>query len=51
MPGVPFRSVHGIVYGQIAAYLLIFSLPVVALYLVASKLFCGAFNFGGGGHG
>jgi multiple sugar transport system permease protein len=46
-----FQSAHGIIFGQIAAYSLIFSVPVLALYWLASKQFGGAFNFGGGVQG
>lgn len=35
-------------YGPLAAYTLIFSLPVLLLYGGLSKYFTGAFNFGGG---
>lgn len=35
-------------YGQIAAASLIFSVPVVVLYWVVSRHLAGALNFGGG---
>ena len=47
-----FEGAYGaILYGQIAAASLIFSLPVVVLYLVLSRHLAGAFNFGGGVRG
>jgi multiple sugar transport system permease protein len=46
-----FQSAHGINYGQVAAYSLIFSVPVLALYWLAARQFGGAFNFGGGVQG
>ena len=44
-----FEGAYGIMlYGQIAAASLIFSLPVVILYWAVSRHLTGAFNFGGG---
>jgi multiple sugar transport system permease protein len=44
-----FEGAYGIMlYGQIAAASLIFSVPVVILYWAASRHLTGAFNFGGG---
>lgn len=44
-----FEGAYGIIlYGQIAAASLVFSLPVVVMYLVLSRHLAGAFNFGGG---
>jgi multiple sugar transport system permease protein len=37
-----------VVYGQLAAYSLLYSLPSVLLYLVLSRRLGGAFAFGGG---
>ncbi len=47
-----FLGSHGLFpAGQIAAYSLLFSLPVIVLYLVMSRHFSGAFTFGGGVQG
>jgi multiple sugar transport system permease protein len=43
-----FGQYGQIVYGQLAAYSLLYSLPSVLLYLVLSKRLGGAFAFGGG---
>jgi multiple sugar transport system permease protein len=44
-----FIGAYGVMlYGQIAAASLIFSLPVVILYWAVSRHLAGAFNFGGG---
>lgn len=44
-----FLRVNGVVnYGQLAAYSILFALPVVALYLIASRWISGAFTFSGG---
>ena len=43
-----FGQYGQIVYGQLAAYALIYSLPSVVLYLVLSRRLGGAFAFGGG---
>lgn len=42
-----FSQYAQVVYGQLAAYSLIYSLPAVLLYLVLSKRLNGAFTFGG----
>jgi multiple sugar transport system permease protein len=43
-----FMGSHGFFdFGQLAAFSLMFSLPVVVLYLVMSRFFSGAFTFGG----
>jgi multiple sugar transport system permease protein len=43
-----FMGSHGFFdFGQLAAFSLMFSVPVVALYLVMSRFFSGAFTFGG----
>ena len=34
-------------FGQLAAFSLMFSVPVVVLYLIMSRFFSGAFTFGG----
>jgi multiple sugar transport system permease protein len=36
-----------VVYGQLAAYSVIYSLPALLLYLVLSRRLGGAFAFGG----
>jgi multiple sugar transport system permease protein len=47
-----FLGSHGVFKtGELAAYSMLFSLPVVMLYLVMSRHFSGAFNFGGGVRG
>jgi multiple sugar transport system permease protein len=47
-----FLGSHGVFKtGELAAYSMLFSLPVVVLYLVMSRHFSGAFNFGGGVRG
>jgi multiple sugar transport system permease protein len=44
-----FMGNHGeFQFGQLAAYSLLFSLPVVLLYFALSRQFSGAFTFGGG---
>jgi multiple sugar transport system permease protein len=44
-----FEGAYGIpLYGQLAAYCVLLSLPVLALYWLVSRNFGGAFNFGGG---
>ena len=43
-----FGQYGQIVYGQLAAYALLYSLPSVLLYLVLSRRLGGAFAFGGG---
>lgn len=43
-----FGQYGQIVYGQLAAYSLLYSLPSVLLYLVLNKRLGGAFAFGGG---
>ncbi len=44
-----FMSAQGQVqYGPLAAFTLVYSLPVLALYAGLAKFFSGAFNFGGG---
>jgi multiple sugar transport system permease protein len=43
-----FGQYGQIIYGQLAAYSLLYSLPSVLLYLVLSKRLGGAFAFGGG---
>ena len=44
-----FMGNHGeFLFGQLAAYSLLFSLPVVLLYFALSRQFSGAFTFGGG---
>lgn len=43
-----FMGSHGFFdFGQLAAFSLMFSVPVVVLYLVMSRFFSGAFSFGG----
>lgn len=42
-----FSQYAQVVYGQLAAYSLLYSLPAVLLYLVLSKRLSGAFTFGG----
>lgn len=44
-----FLRINGVVnYGQLASYSILFSIPVVVLYLVASRWIAGAFTFSGG---
>ena len=43
-----FGQYGSVVYGQLAAYSLLYSLPSVLLYLVLSRRLGGAFAFGGG---
>ncbi len=43
-----FGQYGQIIYGQLAAYALLYSLPSVLLYLVLSRRLGGAFAFGGG---
>jgi multiple sugar transport system permease protein len=44
-----FLRVNGVVnYGQLASYSILFSIPVVVLYLIASRWISGAFTFSGG---
>ena len=44
-----FLRVNGVVnYGELAAYSILFSLPVIAMYLIASRWISGAFTFSGG---
>lgn len=44
-----FMGNHGVfLFGQLAAYSFMFSVPVVVLYLVMARHFSGAFNFSGG---
>jgi multiple sugar transport system permease protein len=44
-----FLRINGVVnYGQLAAYSILFSIPVVVLYLIASRWISGAFTFSGG---
>ena len=43
-----FGQYGQVVYGQLAAYSLLYSLPSVLLYLVLSRRLSGAFAFGGG---
>jgi multiple sugar transport system permease protein len=39
---------HGLFkFGDLAVFSLLFSVPVIVLYLVMSRYFSGAFNFGG----
>lgn len=42
-----FSQYAQVVYGQLAAYSLLYSLPAVLLYLVLSRRLSGAFTFGG----
>jgi multiple sugar transport system permease protein len=42
-----FSQYGNVVYGQLAAYSLIYSLPALLLYLVLSRRLGGAFAFGG----
>ncbi|MDI9261170.1 carbohydrate ABC transporter permease [Alicyclobacillus sendaiensis] len=43
-----FFSQYGMVeYGQLAAYSILYAIPVVVLYVIASKWLGGAFKFGG----
>ena len=46
-----FGQYGQVVYGQLAAYSLLYSLPSVLLYLVLSRRLGGAFAFGGGVNG
>ncbi len=47
-----FLGAHGFVqFGQLAAFSLLFSLPVVILYLLIARSFRGGFTFGGGVRG
>jgi multiple sugar transport system permease protein len=47
-----FLGAHGFVqFGQLAAFSLLFSLPVVILYLLIARSFRGGFAFGGGVRG
>ncbi len=43
-----FGQYGTIVYGQLAAYSMLYSLPAVLLYLLLSRRLGGAFSFGGG---
>jgi len=44
-----FLRINGVVnYGQLASYSILFSIPVVVLYLIASRWISGAFTFSGG---
>jgi multiple sugar transport system permease protein len=43
-----FSQYGSVIYGQLAAYSLIYSLPALLLYLVLSRRLGGAFAFGGG---
>jgi multiple sugar transport system permease protein len=43
-----FMGSHGLFdFGQLAAFSLMFSVPVIVLYLIMSRFFSGAFTFGG----
>jgi multiple sugar transport system permease protein len=43
-----FMGSHGFFdFGQLAAFSLMFSVPVIVLYLIMSRFFSGAFTFGG----
>jgi multiple sugar transport system permease protein len=43
-----FFGEHGsVLYGQLAAYSILYSLPVVVLYLIVNKSLGGAFNLAG----
>jgi multiple sugar transport system permease protein len=43
-----FMGSHGLFdFGELAAFSLMFSVPVIVLYLIMSRFFSGAFNFGG----
>ncbi|WP_232666651.1 carbohydrate ABC transporter permease [Pseudonocardia sp. TRM90224] len=42
-----FSQYAGVIYGQLAAYSMLYSLPAVLLYLVLSRRLSGAFTFGG----
>jgi multiple sugar transport system permease protein len=43
-----FMGSHGFFdFGQLAAFSLMFSVPVIVLYLIMSRFFTGAFTFGG----
>src|SRR5438128_10773411 len=43
-----FMGSHGLFkFGDLAVFSLLFSLPVIVLYLFMSRYFSGAFNFGG----
>jgi multiple sugar transport system permease protein len=47
-----FLGSHGYIqFGQLAAFSLLFSLPVVILYLLIARIFRGGFAFGGGVRG
>jgi multiple sugar transport system permease protein len=47
-----FLGSHGYIqFGQLAAFSLLFSLPVVVLYLQIARIFRGGFAFGGGVRG
>jgi multiple sugar transport system permease protein len=43
-----FGQYGQVIYGQLAAYSLLYSLPTILLYLLLSKRLGGAFAFGGG---
>jgi multiple sugar transport system permease protein len=44
-----FLRENGVVnYGELASYSVLFALPVIALYLIASRYISGAFTFSGG---
>ena len=43
-----FMGSHGLFkFGDLAVFSLLFSVPVIVLYLFMSRYFSGAFNFGG----
>ncbi|MGH7210719.1 MAG: carbohydrate ABC transporter permease, partial [Acetobacteraceae bacterium] len=47
-----FLGAHGFIqFGPLAAFSLLFSLPVVVLYLLIARSFSGGFTFGGGVRG
>ncbi len=47
-----FFGSHGLVnYGQLAAYSIIYTVPVVVFYILVSRVFSGAFRLGGGTKG
>ncbi|MCU1649959.1 MAG: binding-protein-dependent transport system inner rane component, partial [Pseudonocardia sp.] len=43
-----FGQYAEVVYGQLAAFSMLYALPAVLLYLVVSRRLGGAFTFGGG---
>jgi multiple sugar transport system permease protein len=46
-----FGQYGGVAYGQLAAYSVLYSTPVVVLYLIVSRAMGGAFRFAGAAKG